>query len=53
MMESSATGGKNAIEVRGIGKQYRLGAAGGDRQYNYKSLRDPGDAARRDCPAVR
>jgi lipopolysaccharide transport system ATP-binding protein len=40
MMESSATGGKNAIEVRGIGKQYRLGAAGGDRQYNYKSLRD-------------
>ena len=29
-----------AIEVRGIGKQYRLGAAGGDRQYSYKSLRD-------------
>jgi lipopolysaccharide transport system ATP-binding protein len=32
--------GNNAIEVQGIGKQYRLGAAGGDRQYSYKSLRD-------------
>src|ERR1039457_5948034 len=31
--------GKNVIEVRGIGKRYRLGAAG-DRQYSYKSLRD-------------
>ena len=30
----------NAIEVRGIGKQYRLGATRGDRQYSYKSLRD-------------
>src|ERR1039458_3159260 len=29
----------NAIEVRGIGKRYHLGAAG-DRQYSYKSLRD-------------
>jgi lipopolysaccharide transport system ATP-binding protein len=29
-----------AIEVHGIGKQYRLGAAGGDRAYSYKSLRD-------------
>ena len=32
--------GKNAIEVNGIGKRYRLGAAGGDRAYSYKSLRD-------------
>ena len=32
--------GDGAIEVRGIGKQYRLGAAGGDRHYRYKSLRD-------------
>jgi lipopolysaccharide transport system ATP-binding protein len=32
--------GKNAIEVHGIGKRYRLGAAGGDRAYSYKSLRD-------------
>ena len=32
--------GENAIEVRGISKQYRLGAASGDRQYSYKSLRD-------------
>ena len=31
---------KNAIEVLGIGKQYQLGAAGADRQYSYKSLRD-------------
>src|ERR1039457_5270524 len=31
--------GKNVIEVRGIGKRSRLGAAG-DRQYSYKSLRD-------------
>ena len=31
--------GNSAIEVRGIGKRYRLGAAG-DRQYSYKSLRD-------------
>jgi lipopolysaccharide transport system ATP-binding protein len=37
---AAAQMGKNAIEVRGIGKQYRLGAAGTDRQYNYKSLRD-------------
>ena len=32
--------GNSAIEVRGIGKQYRLGAASGDGQYSYKSLRD-------------
>lgn len=32
--------GNSAIEVRGIGKRYKLGAAGGDRQYSYKSLRD-------------
>ena len=32
--------GKNVIEVRGIGKQYRLGIASSGGQYRYKSLRD-------------
>ena len=32
--------GEHAIEVRSIGKQYRLGASSGDRAYSYKSLRD-------------
>jgi lipopolysaccharide transport system ATP-binding protein len=32
--------GKSVIEVRGIGKQYRLGIASSGAQYGYKSLRD-------------
>jgi lipopolysaccharide transport system ATP-binding protein len=32
--------GKNAIEVLGIGKQYRLGMANAGGQFRYKSLRD-------------
>jgi len=31
---------RNAIEVRGISKQYRLGVGSGDRAYSYRSLRD-------------